>query len=362
MENPHPPGIYLGLDEDEYHADPSFSASGVKNMAVSPLDYWANSWMNPNKEDKDTPARLRGKAYHKLVLEGRDAFDACYAVKPDKADYPNALSNAAALKVRCHELGLTTGTILEMCERIREVDKTTELWGEIEQNFKTECGDRDILPKNEWDDMNLVDLVMRRSPSTKNAFIGGVPEVSIFWREGNTPMKSRIDYVKPQALLDLKTFANQMSEEIVSSVAKEVSRRSYYIQPPVYTRGWNVMKKLFALNGKNIIQGDGYIDVIIKSLVEERTRFFFVFLQTGGVPNVVVREFCQMETFGQSGASQNAYWHIGEQTFRRSLNLYEKFMAETGPNEPWIADFGNKPFHDQDFPIWMLNTPLESIV
>jgi len=363
MSEPHAPGIYLGLDEDEYHEDPSFSSSGVKNMTVSPLDYWVNSWMNPNKDDKPRPAMQLGKAYHKLVLEGREAFDACYAVEPDKADYPDALFGSADLKAHCKELGLkAAGTLDEMCERIREVDTTTELWPVIKGAFKDERGAREPLSKSDWEDLNLVDFVMRRSPSTKNAFVGGVPEVSMFWREGDTPMKARIDYVKPQALLDLKSFANQMNDEIVSAVAKEVARRRYFIQPVVYTRGWEVMKTLYSANGSSIIQGDGDQDVIVKALKDKRTRFFFVFLQTGGTPNVVVREFNQIETFQKSGGMQNSYWSIGEQTFRRALHLHQKFMAETGPAEPWIADFGNKPFQDIDFPIWMLNQPLEAIV
>lgn len=129
MSEPFEPGIYFGLTEDEYHADPSFSSSGIKDITVSPLDYWVKSWMNPNKVDKEGPALRLGKAYHKLILEGREAFEATYAVKPDKDDYPDALDGAAALKAYCESLDLKkSGSIAEMCARIREVDNTVELW------------------------------------------------------------------------------------------------------------------------------------------------------------------------------------------------------------------------------------------
>ncbi|MBO6542338.1 MAG: PD-(D/E)XK nuclease-like domain-containing protein [Alphaproteobacteria bacterium] len=359
--NVHAPGVYLGMPEDEYHADHSFSSSGVKNITVSPLDFWVKSWMNPDYVEKERPALQLGKAYHKLVLEGREAFNACYAVKPDKEDYPEALDGSVALKAYCAEHGLPkSGTIAELCERISDHNPDVELWPLIDASFKEECGHLEHLSKKDWADLKLVELVMRRSPSTANAFVNGVPEVSIFWVNNGTPMKARIDYVKPMALLDLKSFANQMDNEIVSAVATDVARRRYYIQPVVYTQGWNAMKALFKSKGDEIIQGDGDKDIIREALTnEDKTRFFFVFLQTGGVPNVVVREFSEWETFQRSGASQNAYWYRGEETYMRGLRLYRSFMSEFGTGQPWIADFGNKPFQDIDFPAWMLNAPLE---
>ena len=32
----HPPGIYFGLDEDEYHADPSLGSSDVRRLRNVP--------------------------------------------------------------------------------------------------------------------------------------------------------------------------------------------------------------------------------------------------------------------------------------------------------------------------------------
>ena len=36
----HAPGIYFGLPEEEYHADRSLSASGIKDIHVTPLTFW----------------------------------------------------------------------------------------------------------------------------------------------------------------------------------------------------------------------------------------------------------------------------------------------------------------------------------
>lgn len=96
------------------------------------------------------------------------------------------------------------------------------------------------------------------------------------------------------------------------------------------------------------------------ALQQPKTKFWFVFLETSGVPNVVVREFAEFETYSGQSATTNAYWYRGWESFKRGLSLYSRFMKEFGPEQPWIADFGLKPFRDEDFPIWMLNAPMEA--
>ena len=51
-----PPGIYFGMPDSEYHADPSLSNSGIKSLLVSALDFWTESPINPDWEDRETPA------------------------------------------------------------------------------------------------------------------------------------------------------------------------------------------------------------------------------------------------------------------------------------------------------------------
>ena len=45
------PGIYFGMPEDVYHAIHAVSASGLKKLATSNMDYWACSPLNPDKEE-----------------------------------------------------------------------------------------------------------------------------------------------------------------------------------------------------------------------------------------------------------------------------------------------------------------------
>jgi hypothetical protein len=85
-------GVYFGLDEDRYHAALALSASGIKSLRVSTLDWYMRSPLNPEHcEQEDNEARLIGRAYHRRICEGRAAFAASYHAAVDPADYPDAL-------------------------------------------------------------------------------------------------------------------------------------------------------------------------------------------------------------------------------------------------------------------------------
>ena len=70
-------GIYFGMELEAYLAEERLSSSGIKQLLVHPLHFWAHSWMNPRRpEPDDTPFTELGTAYHKRVIEGAAAFAA----------------------------------------------------------------------------------------------------------------------------------------------------------------------------------------------------------------------------------------------------------------------------------------------
>ena len=82
-----PPGIYLGLSNEEYHADGAISSTGIKDLLKSPYRYWYFSDMNPdpNKEERiNTSSTKLGTAFHTLILEPENfdySFDGLILVK-----------------------------------------------------------------------------------------------------------------------------------------------------------------------------------------------------------------------------------------------------------------------------------------
>jgi exodeoxyribonuclease VIII len=68
--------------EQNYHADRQYiSASGLKQIAISPRHYW-NRYLNPNYQDTTTDAMVFGNVVHTMLLEP-DTFTTRYAVAPD---------------------------------------------------------------------------------------------------------------------------------------------------------------------------------------------------------------------------------------------------------------------------------------
>lgn len=76
----------FGLSAEEYHSHPSISNSLLKYLTAgsTPLDFWFNSWLNPDRvfDNQDTIAKKFGRAAHMLLLEGDEVFNQAWPVKP----------------------------------------------------------------------------------------------------------------------------------------------------------------------------------------------------------------------------------------------------------------------------------------
>lgn len=101
------PGIYFGMSDEDYHAVPALSFSGIKKLAASPMIFWAATpWLSEKKrkdieeakESDDKPHFIFGKAYHCRIMEGTDAYASRYAVELDPADFPDALVKTAQIQ------------------------------------------------------------------------------------------------------------------------------------------------------------------------------------------------------------------------------------------------------------------------
>ena len=84
------PGVY-DLSMEDYHSDlcagPSISSSGLRTIHLEcPLEYWAFSYLNPDRFPKEEKAAFSfGRAAHCLLLGGED-FESRYAVRPAEFD------------------------------------------------------------------------------------------------------------------------------------------------------------------------------------------------------------------------------------------------------------------------------------
>ncbi len=343
-----PPGVYFGMPEDQYHSDPSFSASVAKSMLVSPLTAWCEHYDPEREEDSDTPARIKGKAAHKAILEGMDAFEAAYAVRPDPDEYPNHARGGPAIKALCKQLGVSAGgTIAEMCARIREIDASVPLWPEVEAEFEENVRGRIIIPADVGEYARRTSQLARANPSIAKAVTGGYPEVSIFWQEDGMPWKCRIDYLKTRAAVDLKTFTNMNNKPLDVAIAHAVAQHRYHVQAAIYLRGLRAAKDLpFNQTKPNqappVEWAEGFF-------ATKEHAFIFLFVESGRIPNVALREFRERNADGQETLAHQAGAAAVDQAARLWLDCINRF----GLSEPWVFDEPLRAFEDAEFPLYM---------
>lgn len=233
------PGIYFGLDEGAYHDDLAKGSTDIRSL------------IRGAKLDIDTDATVVGSAMHKLVLEGRAAFDRVYVRRPD--DPPSATSS--------------------------EKGKLTKEW-----NLKLFVG-QELLHGEVYDLILDVAAIVNAHPDLKGSFDGAEREVSVFWERDGIRMKARFDLLKPRGMGDLKSIANEMGDPLDVACDRRFWAHKHYVQGEHYMNGRAAMpalieqKKVFEfVNGKQLsVEPNTKRSVLLAKLAKE-TRYDFIFI------------------------------------------------------------------------------------
>lgn len=297
---PVSPGIYFGLDEDIYHADPALGSTDMKTLAVSPPDYWFDSAHNPmREEDDDTPARLFGRAVHKFVLEGRGAFENSYA----PTDFSGATRDGKAERAAIAEAGKLP------------------------------------IKRDDWNRIMLAGTIVRGNPSISSAFAGGSPEVSIFWERDGIRRKARIDYLKARAIVDLKSNANTMQRGFIESCRRAIGEWRYDIQAVHYGEARALIPEFVA---SGAVHGDHDAEWLRKVADANEWAFVWVFYQSHGAPL----------TWGTTLSPGNGILDIARTTLAKAEDNYREFVDRFGLDTPWLLSEPLEELDINDMPPW----------
>ena len=296
-------GVYFGLEEDKYHADPALGSTSMKTLAVSPPDYWAGSPHNPDREpDEDTPSRLFGRALHKFLLEGEEAFADVYAPTRHNGSTKDGKAERAA---------------------IAEEGKTA-------------------IRGDDYDRILKSGPAIRRNPDFNFAFSGGMPEVSIFWTRDGIRRKARIDYLKPRASVDLKSVANQQRREFPEACRRAIADFRYDVQAAHYNEAREQLRAFYA---KGFWEGD-HDEALFERIVGANTwSFVWLFYQTSGAP-------IAYGTYVNSGHSLLDY---GKATIARAEENYRAYVERFGLDQPWYLTEPMRELDIQEMPKWAFN-------
>lgn len=365
-------GIYFDLDQGTYHEQPRLSASGICDMLVSIPTYWANSALNPDREtvDKDTFARILGRAYHTAMLEPDKLRDR-FVQELDREDYPEALMNDTAVKEALAEIGLPktkTGELAgDRAMRLMEAGYSGEIWSVLQADWEDERGDRQPIAAKYWRQIERDIQRIADNPEIAEKLGGGFAEVSVFWTDPATgiPMKARFDKLKPDYFLDLKSFQNPQGKPVNRCIIDQIMYNRYYIQARFYQRAVEAIKALDLGSG-------GYkwhpLQARLVEDIKTRTvphRCFYLFQEKGGVPNLLLREI------GLEGPPTGHDWNsIGadydgpmaqtvlaikaDVEINHAIKLYQQAIEAYGTEQPWYPFDMVDQYGDDDFPEFFL--------
>ena len=293
LARPRDPGIYFGLEEKPYHDDPSLGSSDEHKLANNPSSYWFESWMNPNRPaDKSTPAQERGKAVHALVLYGEAEFDRRYVRGADHDDGMSPAEKAALTKAanaKAAKLGLIA------------------------------------LPAQTYDNIAIASAMMAKNPRLANALVGGLNEVSVFWRDpGNgLPKKARIDCLKPRGVGDLKSLANKYGKPFPRACLDTVRWDRRDIQAKHYLDARAMIPKLAA---DGCVHGDHDAALLKAVVASKEWAWQWVWWQAEGAPI----------TFSKVLSPANPLLEVSAATIAKADASYAEYMERFGPHEMWL--------------------------
>lgn len=220
------PGIYLNLSMEDYHNDPAIGGVALKNILISDEKFWAESNMNPEREELDTKDFKIGRAYHLMVLEPEKPFP--FTIKDGKDG--------------------------------KHLQSTTE---------------EGKIGRGDYNDLLAMYHRLLKQPAHWNALHGenAFVEVSIFWRDEETGLmcKCRPDSFSPEWVGDLKT-AKDISDE---GLFYDFTKYGYHVSGYRYSKGMVELKKMIRAGYKMPMEFSQ--DFVNKFMAEEKQRFFFVF-------------------------------------------------------------------------------------
>lgn len=290
-------GIHFGMPDKDYHEDPALGSTDIKNLLKSAPDYWFESHMNPAKvfDEDSTPARIRGKAMHAIVLEGLDAFNARFARRPD--DPPGALTPAEK------------GAITKAAKR--------DLCGNGEELLHGDVYDRVLQART----------MIEMHSDLKTAFSGGISEVSVFWtRPDGIRVKCRFDYLKPKGFGDLKSITNTKGKDFRQACHEALDYNGYLRQAVHYLDGRAQVPR-FVADGK--VYGDHDAALLKKIAIAKATGMAWVFWQAEGAPIV----------YGRSLSYDNSHIVPFERDrIEFAIKRYKECLATFGTDKLWVLD------------------------
>lgn len=335
------PGIYFDMSFEEYLSIPCIQSSSIKKLLSSPTEFWAESWMNPNREifKKDTSYYLDGRAYHTRILEGKDIFYSLYA--PDYEDDPNDKTvirdtNDVRAALRRARMPTSFATKSAGIERLLRGVPDARVLNVLKKKHRDKYnpdGLKEFIPAETIRYIEYAAKMIELHPNLKHYFAGGYPEVTVIWDDPvyKVRFKARFDYLKIAVVSDLKSFRNQSHKRTEKAIAQSIDNYLYIVQAWLYMRAASVARGLIqegqVYKGKKRVD-DRWLNTFQNTPLQE---FWFAFVQKGNAPVTRGVKFSiKDEKFAGVGTE---YVEPAINTFKQCYDAFgEDFWVDMAPD------------------------------
>lgn len=316
---PIEPGIYFGLDETIYHADPALGSTDAKRLRRSAADYWYHSARNPSRPSVEpSSAQAYGRAIHRRVLEGPEKFLQHY----ERAPEPEGLLVTDADLAEWLTARGVNKQPRSKSEKIVQaigIDPHVRILSEFERRA-AEAG-RQILKRPDFDRIIMASDLITQNPHLATAFSNGHPEVSIFWdRADGIRCKARFDFLKIRGIGDLKSTRNPLGLDFPDNCRRAIANYRYDIQAAHYLEARRQIPQLL-----DNVQGDHDGDWLAQVAETKEFGFVFVFFQTEDAP---ISWACSL-------SPGNPVLEIGRMSIEHAIGRYKDFAQRFAADEPW---------------------------
>lgn len=338
----HEDGIWFGMSDAVYHADPALGSTGLKKLIGNAPDFWWGSSFNPAKEDEndDTPAKIFGRQLHQCVLEGVDTFKANHAPLPEVDDYPGCLRTADDLKefLKSHSASIW-GNKNALIERAVAYSDCPVIFDQVLED--AQASGKSLIKFKDYSKILAASAFIKANKTLARAFEGGQPEVSVFWTVNGIRFKARFDYLQINSIVDLKSIENRSDKEFKQACRDAMASYDYIVSAGHYTDGRRQMKGLFA-SDKVFGLPSGQEDWLSKVVSNPVFAFVFVFWQKKGAPI----------SHGIMLSPGNPLFDRASERIAQAIANYRLFMGEFGTDTAWVPSTPLEEADETAFPVW----------
>ena len=342
-------GIYFNMPEEEYHALPCLSRSGMEDIYIDVEEFWYKSWMNPDRPKQNpTEAMKLGTAIHSAILEP-DVFDELYCKFPSVEDFEDKtiLKTSEDLKNFLDNFGeKKIGKKEDLIERaLPYIDpEKFVIWDIIQKKFleSTNNNGKRSLSLENSETIEGIQQAIERRPNIKKIFSKGYPEVTIIWKDEETGVmcKCRLDYVRPELIGELKSFSLKGKKSVHGACCDEIIHQKYNLQYYIYSKALEIIIKKIRL-GEAEVYGQVDKEWLQKFLEHPRKQFFILFVRTTAPFQALAIELIK----NMGGEAENSYYLEPQYWCRTAIKKVKKMHQEFG-DKRWIEEDYIKELQD----------------